>query len=75
MDDPMPTTPVGDTIIDEDDDFAEFDLPPKDDNIVLAQLVANPPVSTSNPSIELLDMENLPAPDEVDESKSDAFAT
>ena len=58
MDDSMLTTPVGDTIANEDDAPMELGLPPRDDGVVLAQLAANPPVSAFNPSIELLDVEN-----------------
>ena len=48
MDDLVPTTPAGDTVVDEGDDSIELDLPPKDDGDVLAQTTANPPVSNSN---------------------------
>ena len=63
MDAPIPSTPAGDAVVDEIDDSTEPDLPPKDDGVVLAQLAANPLVTTSNPSIELLDMENPSAQD------------
>ena len=59
MDDPVPSTLVGDTV-GESDDFIELDLPPKDDGVVLAQPATDPPVTTSNPSIELVDVENPP---------------
>ena len=36
MDDPMPSTPVGDTVVGESDDSTESDLPPKDDGVILA---------------------------------------
>ena len=49
MEESMSTTPTGDTIAGESDD-------PKNDNVVLAQPTANPPVPASNPSIELLDV-------------------
>ena len=58
MDAPISSTPAGDVVVDKSDDSTELDLPPKDDGVVLAQPAANPPVATSNPSIELLDMEN-----------------
>ena len=55
MDDPMPSTPAGNTIVGESDDSTESDLPPKDDGVILAQLAVNTFVTTPNPSIELLD--------------------
>ena len=55
MDDPMPSTPAGDTIMGESDDSTKSDLPPKDDGVVLAQPAVNTSVTTPNPSIELLD--------------------
>ena len=75
MDDPMPTTPAGDTIVDEGDDSTELDLPLKDDGVVLAMPAANPPVSNSNPSIELLDVENPLTQNKGDEISNDAPAT
>ena len=73
MDAPIPSTPAGDAVVDEIDDSTEPDLPPKDDGVVLAQLAANPPVTTSNPSIELLDMENPSAQDKDNKTPNDAF--
>ena len=55
MDDPMPSTPAGNTIVGESDDSTESDLPPKDDGVILAQPAVNTFVTTPNPSIELLD--------------------
>ena len=57
IDDAMPTTPVGDTVVGDSDDSTKSDLPPKDDGVVLAQPAANPAVSTSNPSVEVLVVE------------------
>ena len=74
MDDLVSLTPAGDTIVDESDDYTEPPLP-TDDGIVLAQLAANPPVSSSNPSIELLDVENPPAQDKDAATLSDAPAS
>ena len=36
MDDPLPSTPAGDTIQEETDDSAESEFDLKDDNVVLA---------------------------------------
>ena len=72
MDAPIPLTPTGNVVVDESDDSIEPDLPSKDDGVVLAQLAANPPVTTSNPSIELLDVENPFAQD--NKAQNDASA-
>ena len=72
MDDPMPSTPAGDTIVGESDDSTELDLPPKDDGVILAQPAANPTVTTSNLSIELVDVKNPPVQDKDDETLNDA---
>ena len=74
MDDAMPTTPVGDTVVGDSDDFIKLDLPPKDDGVVLAQPAANPPVSTSNPSVEVLVVEKPSAQDKGDGISKDAPA-
>jgi len=74
MDASIPITPAGDTIVGDSDDSTELDLPPKDDGVVLAQPAANPPISTSNPSIELLDIEKPPAQDKDDGISNDAPA-
>ena len=74
MDDPMPTTPAGDTVVDEGDDSIELDLPPKNDGVVLALPAANPPVSNSNPSIELLDVKNPLTQNKGDGISNDAPA-
>ena len=74
MDDPMPTTPAGDTVVDEGDDSIELDLPPKNDGVVLALPAANPPVSNSNPSIELLDVKNPLTQNKGDRISNDAPA-
>ena len=72
MDDPMPSTPAGDTVVGESNNSTELDLPPKDDGVVLAQPAADPLVATSNSSIKLLDVENPPAQDKDDETLNDA---
>ena len=71
MNDPIPLTPVGDAIVGESGDSIELDLPPKDGGVVLAQPAANPPVTTSNSSIELLNVENPPAQDKDNETLND----
>ena len=67
MEESVPTTPAGNTVADEGDN-------PKDDSVVLAQPAANPHVPTSNPSIELLDVENPPTQDKEDGISTDALA-
>ena len=67
MEESVPTTPAGNTVADEGDN-------PKDDSIVLAQPAANSPIPSSNPSIELLDVENPPTQDKEDGISTDALA-
>ena len=74
MDDPMSMTLAGNTIVDESDDPTGLDPFPKDDGFVLAQPTANPPVSSSNPSIELLKIEDPHAQDKDAETLNDASA-
>ena len=58
MDDPEPTSPAGD-VVDESDGTLETTPPSKADGaVVLAQPAINtPPVSTSNPTVVLVDVE------------------
>ena len=72
MDAPMPLTPTGNTVVDDSDDSTKSDLPPKDDGVILAQPAANPTVTTSNLSIELVDVKNPPVQDKDDETPNDA---
>ena len=74
MDAPIPLTLVGDAVVDESDDSTKLDLPPKDDGAVLAQPAANPPATTSNSSIELLDVEKPSAQDKDNKTPNDAPA-
>ena len=41
MEDPLPSTPTGDTILEESDDSTESEANPKDDSVVLAQPVVD----------------------------------
>ena len=38
MDDPMPSTPAGDTIFEETDDSTQLERDPKNDGVILALL-------------------------------------
>ena len=67
MEESVPSTPAGDTVAYDGDDL-------KDDSVVLAQLAANPPVLSSNLSVELLDVENPLAQDKEDRISTDALA-
>ena len=71
MDDLVPPTPVGDTVVAGSDDSTKSDLPPKDDGVVLAQPVADPLVTSSNPTIEFVDVENLSSQDKDDKTLND----
>ena len=75
VDDPMPSTLASNTVVGESNDSTESDLPPKDNGVVLAQPTVDPPDTTSNPSIEFLDVENLFAQDKDDKTLNDAPAT
>ena len=75
VDDPMPSTLASNTVVGESNDSTESDLPPKDNGVVLAQPTVDPPVTTPNPSIEFLDVENLFAQDKDDKTLNDAPAT
>ena len=75
VDDPMPSTLASNIVVGESNDSTESDLPPKDNGVVLAQPTVDPPVTTSNPSIEFLDVENLFAQDKDDKTLNDAPAT
>ena len=75
MEESVPTTPTGVTIADKGDNSIDLGLPPKDNGVVLAQPAANPPIPASNPSIELLDVENPPAKDKEDEISTDVPTT
>ena len=75
VDDPMPSTLASNTVVGESNDSTKSDLPPKDNGVVLAQPTVDPPVTTSNPSIEFLDVENLFAQDKDDKTLNDAPAT
>ena len=59
MDDSESTTPIDD-VVDESDGALETNPPSKaDDTVVLAQPAANPPpISASNPTVVLVDVEN-----------------
>ena len=61
MDDPLPSTPTGDTIQKETDDSIESN--PKDDSIVLAQPAMDAPVTPLVPSTEPLNVEDPLAQD------------
>ena len=66
MDDPLPSTPIGDTIFEESDESTQSKRDPKDDSVVLAQHVADPFVTPLISSIDLLNVENPLAQDVQD---------
>ena len=78
MDDPLPLTPVGDTILDETDDSIESELDPKDDSVVLTQPATDPPITPSVPSTKPLNVDNPPVQgvqDKNDENLQDALTS
>ena len=51
MDDPLPSTPIGNATLEENDDFTEYEGNTEDDGIVLAQLAAmDKPIIILTPS-------------------------
>ena len=75
MDDPLLSTPIGDTIQEETDDSTKSESVPKDDSVILAQLAADPPITPLVPSTEPLNVENRLAQDvqaKDDENRPDA---
>ena len=74
MDDLVTSTPTSDTVFGGSDNSTESDLPPKDDSVVLAQPAADPSVTSSNPTIEFVHVENPHAQDKDDEALNDAPA-
>ena len=54
MDEPLPTTPVGDAILEDADGTTESKQDTQDDRVILAQLAMNPPVvplTSANPVV------------------------
>ena len=58
MDDPLPSTPTDNTILEETDDSTKSEPDPKDDSVVLTQPAVNHPVTPLVPSIEPLHVES-----------------
>ena len=50
MDDPLLSTPVGDTIFEETDHSTELEEVPKDDNVILTQPAVDQPIIPLTPS-------------------------
>ena len=83
MDDPLLMTPVGGgTVSEETDDFTQLEQDPKDDDVILAQLVMErpvtplilstedpPPQDAKNPSTQ--DAQNPPSKEEENPSVQD----
>ena len=55
---PLPSTLVGDTIFEETNESTQSKQDPKDDNVVLAQLAADPPITPLIPFTKLPNVEN-----------------
>ena len=66
MDDPLPSTPVSNTLLEEIDNPTESEPDPKDDSVVLAQPVASPSITLLVPSTEPLHVESPFAQDVQD---------
>ena len=74
LDDPTPMTLAGDTVADKSDEPINLDLLLNNDGVVLTQPAANPPVPTSNLSVELLNVEEPNAKDKANGASKDAPA-
>ncbi|KAL0000117.1 hypothetical protein SO802_019719 [Lithocarpus litseifolius] len=73
MDDPLLSTPAGDSTLEETDDSIESEPDPKDDSVVLAQPAADPPVTPLVPSTEPQNVkspfiQDTPNPSQADEN-------
>ena len=55
MDDPVPSTPTGDTTLDENDGLSESKVNPKNDGFILAQ-----PAAMDKPIVLLTPLANTP---------------
>ena len=66
MDEPVSSTPTGDTIQEEIGDSTESN--PKDNNVVLAQPATNAPVTSLVPSTKPKNVEDLAAEEKIDEN-------
>ena len=76
MDAPLPSTPVDDATLEEDDDFTESKVNPKDDSIVLAQpATMDKPVVLLTPSANTLTQVAQDLPPEGDEVPQDPLAS
>ncbi|KAL0000260.1 hypothetical protein SO802_019862 [Lithocarpus litseifolius] len=72
IDDPLPSTPAGDTVYEEDDDFTKSNLDPKNDGVVLTQPAVEKVDTPLIPSTEALDAKNPSIQDAQDpHSKND----
>ncbi|KAL0000418.1 hypothetical protein SO802_014199 [Lithocarpus litseifolius] len=73
MDDPVPSTPMIDTVSVEDDDSGEPKVPTRDDGVVLAQLALNKPAALKIPSSDPSNPDESPA-NEVRDPEGDEAA-
>ena len=58
MDEPLPSTPAGDTILEDSDDSTKSEVDPKDDSVVLAQPIVHQPIIPLTPSANLQNAED-----------------
>ena len=69
MDEPLPTTPVGDAIPEGANGATELEQDTQDDGVILAQPVVNPPVIPLTLSANPLIADNLSSQDAPDQTK------
>ena len=70
MDDPLPSTPTGDTIFQEIDDSIQLKRDPKNDGVVLAQPAAEKPITPLIPSTETLQNVEIPSTQDAQDPRS-----
>ena len=76
MDDPLPSTPIGNATLEENDDFTESEGNTEDDGIVLAQLAAvDKPIIILTPSANTPTQEAQDLPSKGDEVPQDPPAS
>ena len=66
MDDPLLSTPAGDTVLEGSNDFSESEADPKDDIVVLAQPIMDQPIIPLTPLVNPPNVEDLLSQDVQD---------
>ena len=70
MDNPLPSTPAGDTTFEEIDDSTQLEWDPKNDSVVLAQRAVETPITPLIPSTEAPQVAEKPPTQNLKEPSS-----